>query len=229
MRKRIVLLALGSVLLLGAQTFAQDAQKPAEPAAGHQGRQEGLFQDLNLTPEQKEKMRALHQQTEQQAEAIRNDSSLTGEQKHAKLKDLHESSFAQIKQILTPEQQKLMEERRQKMGAMGPGDHFPEGLNLTDDQKQKIRSLHENARSQMEAIRNDSSLTEEQKQATIRDLHRSTREQMMQILTPEQQKLMQERHKGRHGRGRGRGLGNQGGRLDARRGGFGPGRLGPGF
>jgi len=231
MKKHIsLLLAFGSVLLLGAMGLAQQTPKPAPPMAaeeqeGGQARHEGMFAGLNLTDQQREKIKALHEKAMEQAQAIRNDSSLTEEQKRARIDELHESTFAQTRQILTPEQQKLLEERHERMGK---GGGFAEGLNLSEDQKEKIKSLHEQGRAQMQAIRNDSSLTEEQKRAKIRELHRSTREQMMQLLTPEQQKELQERHR-RHQHGRLRRSGNQEARLDGRRGGLGRRRLGPGF
>ena len=65
-------------------------------------------------------------------------------------------------------------------------------LNLTDDQKAQIKQIHEGMRAKAEAVNNDSSLSADQKQAKIRDLHRDTHEQVKKVLTPEQRKQFEE-------------------------------------
>jgi Spy/CpxP family protein refolding chaperone len=63
-------------------------------------------------------------------------------------------------------------------------------LNLTDDQKAQVKKIHESTRAQMDAVKNDTTLTAEQKQAKMKELHKSTREQVKQLLTPEQLKQL---------------------------------------
>ena len=65
---------------------------------------------LNLTEEQKTKLRPIIADENQQMEAVRNDSSLTMEQKVAKANQIREAASPKIKAVLTPEQlQKLAE------------------------------------------------------------------------------------------------------------------------
>ncbi len=64
---------------------------------------------------------------------------------------------------------------------------------LTAEQKQQLRDLRSSARDQAAIIRSDQSLNAEQKQAKLKALHASTREQMKSVLTPEQQKAFAER------------------------------------
>lgn len=85
------------------------------------------------------------------------------------------------------------------------GQKFAEALNLTPDQKEALKSIRENERQQAQAIKNDSSLTAEQKKAKFKELRKSSHEQMMAKLTPEQQEKFKELRKehrghGRHGR-----------------------------
>jgi len=58
------------------------------------------------------------------------------------------------------------------------GDHnaMLANLNLTDDQKTQIKQIHEGMRSKAEVVKNDSSLSADQKEAKIRDLRRDTHE-----------------------------------------------------
>jgi Spy/CpxP family protein refolding chaperone len=65
-------------------------------------------------------------------------------------------------------------------------------LNLTDDQKAQIKQIHEGMRSKTEAVKNDSSLSSDQKEARIRDLRRDTHEQVKKVLTPEQRKQFEQ-------------------------------------
>jgi Spy/CpxP family protein refolding chaperone len=59
-------------------------------------------------------------------------------------------------------------------------------LQLTDEQKTRIKSIVENARQQARTIRDDTSLTREQKRNQLRELRRSTRQEIGSVLTPEQ-------------------------------------------
>src|ERR1700686_4358933 len=63
-------------------------------------------------------------------------------------------------------------------------------LNLTDDQKAQVKKIHENMRAQMDAVKSDATLTAEQKQAKMKELHKSSHEQVKQLLTPDQRKQM---------------------------------------
>jgi Spy/CpxP family protein refolding chaperone len=60
-------------------------------------------------------------------------------------------------------------------------------LNLTADQKAQLKSLHENMKQQREAIKNDATLTPDQKKDKMKELHKSQQEKMNSILTPDQQ------------------------------------------
>jgi Spy/CpxP family protein refolding chaperone len=83
------------------------------------------------------------------------------------------------------------------------GEKLAKKLNLTPEQQSELKSMRENMRQQAQAIKNDSSLTADQKKAKFKELRQSSHEQMMAKLTPEQQakfKEMQKEHRGRHGR-----------------------------
>jgi Spy/CpxP family protein refolding chaperone len=70
-------------------------------------------------------------------------------------------------------------------------------LNLTDDQKTKLKPILQDQMDQMKAVREDTSLTPEQKRAKMKSTHTSFNEQINAVLTPEQQvkfKEMQQEH-----------------------------------
>lgn len=74
---------------------------------------------LGLTEEQKTKLRPIIADENQQMEAVRNDSSLSTEQKVAKANQIRETASPKIRAVLTPEQlQKLadLQKARQQQG-----------------------------------------------------------------------------------------------------------------
>lgn len=63
-------------------------------------------------------------------------------------------------------------------------------LQLTDEQKAKIRNILNNAREQARKIRADSTLTPQQKRKQLLELRRSTRQEIGSVLTPDQREKM---------------------------------------
>ncbi len=80
--------------------------------------------------------------------------------------------------------------------------HALKRLDLTDAQKQQLKSQRESTKSALKALRADASLTKEQKREKARELVATARTNFRNALTPEQQaKLDQMRAKLRHRRG----------------------------
>jgi Spy/CpxP family protein refolding chaperone len=78
---------------------------------------------LGLTEDQKAQLRPIVMQENQEMEAVRNDTSLTQEQKIAKANQIRDNASPKIKAILTPEQlQKLaeMQKARQQENQSAP-------------------------------------------------------------------------------------------------------------
>ena len=71
-------------------------------------------------------------------------------------------------------------------------DKMKTDLNLTDDQVAKIQEQHKSSMEQMKAIRENSSLSEDQKKGQLMDLRKSTHESINSILTADQLKKSEE-------------------------------------
>ncbi len=93
---------------------------PAQPPAGQspQSSQAPSHSEddnpLNLTDEQKAKLRPIIADENQQMEAVRNDSALTTDQKVAKANQIRETASPKIKAVLTPEQLQKLADLQQK-------------------------------------------------------------------------------------------------------------------
>jgi Spy/CpxP family protein refolding chaperone len=138
------------VTLLAACLFAMAAgaqqNPPAQPSGdqkqgghGHMGMGPGmgnvddhvkeLTTKLNLTSDQQTKVKAILEENHQQMQATMNDQSISKEDKHAKMKSMHDSVHAKVRDILTDEQKpkfdamvKDMENHMNEMHGKGP-DH----------------------------------------------------------------------------------------------------------
>ncbi|RYD96010.1 MAG: hypothetical protein EOP50_07175, partial [Sphingobacteriales bacterium] len=173
--KRILTSALAIVLLAGA---AQAQTAPAQGKEHRKGDRKEHRQEmagLNLTADQKAKMKSIRERQKSEMDALRN-QSLTEEQRRTQGRAIHEKYRAEMKAILTPEQQQKAEQFRQNHPeGRGPGGEGAPGargnrgghgagkgdrmakmqqeLNLTADQHQRIKSIQEQYRPQLEAVR----------------------------------------------------------------------------
>jgi Spy/CpxP family protein refolding chaperone len=124
-----------------------------------------------------------------QAAIIRNDQTLTAEQKQSKLKELHASTREQMKSVLTADQQKAFAARREAFAAK---------LGLTTEQQSKMKDLFASTRQQRQAVLTNSALSNEQKQAQLSQIRQTSKAQLATILTPEQLAKMQQARKMHH-------------------------------
>jgi hypothetical protein len=89
-----------------------------------------------------------------------------------------------------------MQRQRQHMAMLA------QKLNLTDAQKQQFWQINQNMRKQGMAIRQDSSLTEDQKKEKIQALRKQAHQEMFGVLNQEQKnqlKQMREQHQKEQG------------------------------
>jgi protein CpxP len=71
-------------------------------------------------------------------------------------------------------------------------EHLTKALNLNDDQKGKVLSILQEQQKQMEAMRADSSLSQEDRRSKMREIHQNTTNQIKGILNPDQAKKFDE-------------------------------------
>jgi Spy/CpxP family protein refolding chaperone len=175
----LAVLIFGVALLSWGQTAP--APNAGGAARGHAARRQmHLLQRLDLTADQQNQVRNLFQSQRQKVQSVRQDTSLNAEQKQQQIQEIRQSTHQQMLAILTPEQQaklKQMQERRRGL----------ESLNLTPDQRSKIMPIREQMHREVMAVRQDSSLSAEQKRDKIRDIRQNAWAQMKNVLTPEQQ------------------------------------------
>jgi len=75
----------------------------------------GLYSQLNLTEEQKSKIQEIQKIRREQFAALKEDATLTQEQKREKMKTIMESTQKQMDEVLTPEQKQKLDQLREQM------------------------------------------------------------------------------------------------------------------
>ena len=113
MKLSAIFVTAGAVLTLALPLLAQTpapAPTPAVPTAKKP--HHGPYEHLNLTADQKAKLKAINQDTHKQVKAVKSDTTLTPEQQKAKVKDIHAAAKKAELDVLTPEQKKLLAEER---------------------------------------------------------------------------------------------------------------------
>ena len=213
--KRILTSALAILLLAGAA----QAQTTDNGRKGDRKEHRQDMAGLNLSADQKTKMKSLHERQKAELEALRGNTSLSDEQRRTQAKAIRDKYQAERKAILTPEQQQKAAQFREEwkdrrggrdsarggraQGERGKGQRgerfqrMQQELNLTADQQQRMKAIRDQYRPQLDAIRQDKSLTQDQKKAKAKDLFKAQQDQMKSVLTPEQQEKMKSLHKGK--------------------------------
>lgn len=90
------------------------------------------------------------------------------------------------------------------MNADAQLERMSQTLNLTDDQKTKIKPILQNQDKQMHELMQDTSLSQEDRRSKFQEIRRNTMSQIKPILTSDQQKKLESMHE-RGGEGHGRG------------------------
>jgi Spy/CpxP family protein refolding chaperone len=99
-------LSIAMLALLAPASFAQKA--------GAMSKAQAIAQQLNLTPQQKEKILPILIDEVPKVQAIKNDNSLSKIQKMQQLRAIHQQTDPQMKTILSPEQYQKLQAIRQQ-------------------------------------------------------------------------------------------------------------------
>ena len=119
-------MSLGLVAALAVPVaLAKSQATPPPQAAGkekgmHGGGLQAAVESLNLTDEQKAKVKDIFADAKIKHQAVSNDASLSEEQKKAKMKELHSATMAKLNEMLTPEQQTELKSKMEAAKAAKP-------------------------------------------------------------------------------------------------------------
>jgi periplasmic protein CpxP/Spy len=130
-KRTFLALMLAGVSMLTMSAVAQNDNnnnndQQAAPAEHHGGRHfdpakrtEMLTKQLKLTSDQQAKVLDLFKSEQSQMEGLRSDSSLSQDDRHSKMMEIHKTTNDQVRALLDPDQQKkfdAMESQHQQWG-----------------------------------------------------------------------------------------------------------------
>ena len=108
MRFLTLLAACLFAMVAGAQQNPPPQESGDHKHAGQMRSSDDMVQELttklNLTADQQTKIKSILDETRQQMKATMDDQSLSKEDKHAKMKSMHDSIHAKVREVLTDEQ-----------------------------------------------------------------------------------------------------------------------------
>ncbi|HXG48575.1 MAG TPA: hypothetical protein VNO52_13180 [Methylomirabilota bacterium] len=196
--RSLTALALGGLVFAGSVAQAQDNQPRRPGGAGGLGVfTQRIMDELGLSDDQKPKVQAaLQEQGEKMRELFQN-QGLSREDRAAKMREIGEATTAKLKTILTAEQFAKYEQSRQQALAGFAGRGFGGGperveqmakeLGLSDEQKKQIQAVYDEQTKKMQELRENQSLSREDRFAKYRELAEATNAKIKPILNAEQQ------------------------------------------
>ena len=99
------LLAALAIPFASAKSYPSPARQTAGKEKGMHDKLQVALDSLNLSDDQKAKVKDILADAKTKRQAVVTDTSLNEEQKKAKMKELHEAMVAKLNEVLTPEQQ----------------------------------------------------------------------------------------------------------------------------
>lgn len=131
-----VAVTLGSLLVVSSTGLAQTTNTNSNGRTGRRGpnvqqRVERLSTELNLNDDQKSKLSALFEKEAKQGRELRDDTSLSRDERREKMRAIRQAQTKELKTILTSEQFEKMQQQREQMrarrgnGSGQPGEPAP--------------------------------------------------------------------------------------------------------
>lgn len=196
-----ITIGFSSMAQKGDSTFLQ--HKEFRNKKNQRGKQD--FSNLNLTEDQKAQIKTLNDSLRQQMQDLQNDKSISAEDVKTKRMALVKEHREKVNAILTSEQRKQMEDMSEKF-AKGNKDQMParrfeemtKDLNLTQEQSIKMNDLSKSFRTNMQSIRQNTSLSQDEKRDQIKSLMKKHQTDMETLLTDEQKEQLKNNMNKRH-------------------------------
>jgi Spy/CpxP family protein refolding chaperone len=206
--KKIVLATLVGAFAFVSASAQEIPERKHEgycPHAKHRMHGKKQMPGVTLTEEQKAQFKSLNAEHRKQVEELKKQDNITVKESRERMEKLRKDHREKTQSLLTDEQKAQIKKNnearkaaREEMAAKQK-DRMKTRLGLSDEQSAKLEKQRKVTGEQMKAIRENKSLSDEQKREQMKDLHKKSREEMKSILTPEQIEKMKERKGDRKG------------------------------
>lgn len=190
-----------SFCILVITTVNAQEKKSIERKQKAQHQKHEIKKQLNLSEDQKNKMKSIHKKYREQAKVLKSNDDITRGDYKKQMGEINEKRKIEVEANLTSEQKNKMKEiRENKQREMKEmrAERFEKmrnKLQLDEKQKSMLLEQRKNSAEQMKTIRENSSLSNVQKKEQIKGLKEKQRKFAKTILTEEQKKKMEHRKK----------------------------------
>ncbi|HVZ98587.1 MAG TPA: hypothetical protein VG847_17015 [Chitinophagaceae bacterium] len=209
MKKYFLALSTFAIISMGASAQSTDSTAAIPQPRMHMGpmMKRGMqrfhhgrlaMAHLNLTDAQKQQAKAINEDYHKKVADLEKDDNITLKDYRAQKAALEKERKDRFNALLTPEQKNKIEQGKKKMQerARMMADRrmqkMKTDLNLSEEQVAKIKAQRESMMQQAKAIKDNSTLSQEEKKEQFMALRKTFKDNMNSILTPEQIKKREE-------------------------------------
>ncbi|MEO6810236.1 MAG: Spy/CpxP family protein refolding chaperone [Isosphaeraceae bacterium] len=185
---------VGAIALMASPALAQRGGGRGFAGGGFGGgvmllSNKSVQEALKLDDAQTEKVAKIAEETRgKMRDAFQDSQNLSQDERREKMQSITEGVQKSLTDVLKPEQVKRFKQiELQQRGADAlTAPAVQSKLNLTDDQKGKLKDIQEDARKQMEGLRGDSDGDRQAAMEKFRTIRKESQDKSFAVLTDEQ-------------------------------------------
>ena len=192
------------LIALLALTVTTNAQNKMGKQKHHQHHQKGMMaKQLNFSEAQKTQAKAINEDSRKKMQELNKNESITVKEQRDRKAAIQKERKTKMDGLLTAEQKAKQTQLRadhkakKEAGYAKRLDKMKTNLNLSDEQVTKLKAQRTATHAKAEKIKNNESLSREQKKAQMMALKSEAKDQHDKIFTPEQLKKREEMKKNR--------------------------------
>lgn len=174
------------------------------------------YEHLSLTDAQKQQLKSLNENFRQQMKDLHKQGNITVDQQKERRRALAKEHKDKVAAILTPEQRAQLDKNSKGRWKDGSRKDRPKGvrddngderlgavtkeLNLTPEQSTKMKSINAAFKANLQNLKQNTSLSKEEKKEQMKKLMKQRRAEMEALLTNDQKEQLKNRQKNRPNR-----------------------------
>jgi len=191
-----------AIFALTATANAQD--KMGKKGHHHRKHDKGMMaKQLNFSEDQKKQAKTINEDFRKKMQDLNTQENITVKEQRDRKTAILKERKTKMDGLLTAEQKTKMAQLKAERKAKSEGhyakrlDKMKTSLSLTDEQVTKLKAQHDATKAKFEKIKNNESLSREQKKEQMMAIKAEMKDQHSKILTPEQLKKKEEMKKSR--------------------------------
>ncbi len=196
--KRITLLL--TLLVCALFTFAQQDVSSGKNKSGSNDfrqnkkqRAAQMAKMLNLTDSQKAQIKSIQSEQQKKMQDLEKEQQISLKEYNDRKTAIRKEAKTKREAVLTTEQKqkkesvKEIQQKEREVNVATKQLKMSERLNLTSDQSRQLKEMQQKNKAEVDKIKNDSKLNDQQKAIKLRELRQSSKSSREKIFTPEQQ------------------------------------------